>query len=60
MPNRHRSAILAPIAALAAIVGPLSLAIAAAIFGIIPVIATLSAFFGPALLINAAVVWKCD
>ena len=35
-------------------------ALAAAVFGIIPVIATLSAVFGPALLITAAVVWKCD
>ena len=59
MPTRHRSAALAPIAALAAIIGPLSLA-AAAVFGIIPVIATLSAVFGPALLITAVVVWKCD
>ena len=60
MPTRHRSAALAPIAALAAIIGPLSLAAAAAVFGIVPVIATISAVFGPALLITAVVVWKCD
>ena len=55
-----RSPRLAPIAALAAIIGPLSLAASAAVFGIVPVIATISAVFGPALLITAVVVWKCD
>ncbi len=55
-----RSPRLAPIAALAALVGPLALIASAAVFGIVPVIATISAVFGPALLITAVVVWKCD
>ena len=45
---------------LAPIVGPLALIASAAVFGIVPVIATISAVFGPALLITAVVVWKCD
>ena len=55
-----RSPRLAPIAALAALVGPLALIASAAVFGVVPVIATVSAVFGPAMLITAVVVWICD